>query len=324
MSEFTFIDLFAGIGGMRQAFESAGGRCVFSSEINKWAQKTYKDNFGEEPFGDIRSIAPEDIPDHDVTVAGFPCQAFSIAGVSSLKSRNRPHGFMDKTRGTLFFDVANIIRAKRPKAFFLENVKNLVSHDKGRTFATIKGTLQELGYSVYSKVIDAQLLVPQRRRRIYIIGFREPTYFEFPNIENKAPKLKDVLESDVAERYTISDASLRCMERHAQRHKERGNGFGFGLADPNGVSRTLLARYYKDGADILIPQPGKNPRKLTPRECARLMGFPDTFKITVSECQAYKQFGNSVVVPVVGVLAKALAACLNGQEVEWNLRAPDE
>lgn len=312
--KFKFIDLFAGIGGTRLAFESAGGECVFSSEINPFACQTYEANHGDNPKGDITKINESDIPDHDILVAGFPCQPFSIAGVSKKKSLNREHGFKDKTQGTLFFDIARILNAKKPQAFLLENVKNLVSHDGGKTFETILDVLEEEGYHVYWKVIDARHMVPQHRERIYIVGFRDNLAFSFPNYGNRKPILGDILEQKVNEKYTLTDKLWECLQRHAQKHREKGNGFGFGLFGKDGVARTLSARYYKDGSEILLKQKNKNPRRLTPKECARLMGFPDSFKQVVSDTQAYKQFGNSVVVPVVKKLAAQIAISLEYKE----------
>ena len=315
---FKFIDLFAGIGGMRIAFENAGGECVYSNEWNKYCQQTYFANFDEQPEGDITKVQAEDIPDHDDLVAGFPCQPFSIAGVSKKKSLGRATGFEDKTQGTLFFDVCRIIKEKRPKAFMLENVKNLKSHDKGNTFKVILESLEELDYEVFYKVLDGQAFVPQHRERILIIGFDRKRYsktsitFDFDiELPNKKPKMKDILEDSVDEKYTLSDKLWNYLKSYAAKHKAAGNGFGYGIADPNGVSRTLSARYYKDGSEILIAQEGKNPRKLTPRECARLQGFPDTFYIPVSDTQAYKQFGNSVVVPLMESVAKKLICKIN-------------
>ena len=311
-SKFTFIDLFAGIGGTRLAFESVGGKCVFSSEWNKFAQQTYNTNFGEVPDGDITKISERDIPDHDVLVGGFPCQPFSIAGVSSKNYLNRPHGFKDMTQGTLFFDIARIIKAKKPRAFLLENVKNLGSHDKGKTFKVILNVLrEELGYDVHYKVVDASNLVPQHRERIFIVGFDTPMDFEFPELVDKRPKLSDILETKVDKKYTLTDGTWNSLQRHMEKHRARGNGFGYNIADKKGIAKTLSARYYKDGAEILIPQGAKrNPRRLTPRECARLMGFPEKFKILVSDNQAYRQFGNAVVVPVVKQVAKAMVKCM--------------
>ena len=316
---FTFVDFFAGIGGMRLAFERAGGKCLFSSENNKFSQETYLKNFGEMPEGDITKINEKDIPDHDVLVAGFPCQPFSIAGVSKKKSLGRDHGFLDKTQGTLFFDIARILEEKRPKAFVLENVKNLQSHDKKRTFEVIRETLEELDYKIYYKVIDGKDYVPQHRERIFIIGMDKKIYgeediFSFPEKTEIKHSVKDILEPKVDSKYTLSDKLWQYLQDYAEKHRKKGNGFGFGLADLNGTTRTLSARYYKDGSEILIPQKGKNPRRLTPRECARLMGFPDSFKIPVSDTQAYRQFGNSVVVPVMKEVARAMVPFLETVE----------
>jgi len=306
-SNFSFIDLFAGIGGTRMAFERIGGKCVFSSEWNKYAQITYKENFGETPEGDITNISASSIPDHDILIGGFPCQPFSLAGVSKNKSLSRPVGFEDETRGTLFFDIVRILKEKKPKAFLLENVKNLKSHDNGDTFKVIEKSLRALGYYIHSKVIDAQTIVPQHRERIYIVGFREPFDFEFPEMPDKNPRFGDILEKKVDKKYTLTDGVWTALQRHAENSKKKGNGFGYGLTDVTSISRTMSARYYKDGAEILIRQKGKkNPRRMTPRECARLMGFPEKFKIPVSDNQAYRQFGNSVVVPVVEKIAKSL------------------
>lgn len=327
---FTFIDLFAGIGGMRAGFERAGGKCVFTCEWNQWAKRTYVANFGldEERFaGDIVQVSTDDIPDHDVLVAGFPCQPFSIAGVSKKNALGRPHGFECATQGTLFFDVARIIAEKRPKAFLLENVKNLLSHDGGNTFRVIRETLeQELGYDVHHKVIDGSHFVPQHRERILIAGFREPVGFDFEQIQlpSAGPQLGAILHpedgSEVAEepytegpkarvnsKYGLTDKLWGYLQAYAEKHRKAGNGFGFGLVDASSVARTLSARYYKDGSEILVSRGrGKNPRRLTPRECARLMGFPDSFRIPVSDTQAYKQFGNSVVVPVIEAVAELM------------------
>ncbi len=309
-SHFTFIDLFAGIGGMRVAFERVGGHCVYSSEWNKYSQQTYFANFGEQPEGDITQVDASAIPNHDILVAGFPCQPFSIAGVSKKNSLGRATGFEDKTQGTLFFDVCRILREKRPKAFILENVKNLRSHDKGRTYQVILESLKELNYKVFDDILDGQIYVPQHRERILIVGFDQERYgekidFKFilePN--KKRPVIKDILEQDVDDKYTLSDKLWTYLQNYAAKHKAAGNGFGYGIAPPDGISRTISARYYKDGSEILIEQEGRNPRRLTPRECARLQGFPDSFRIPVSDTQAYKQFGNSVVVPLMEKVAE--------------------
>jgi len=326
--QFTFIDLFAGIGGMRIAFESNGGECVFTSEWDKYSQKTYFDNFGDMPEGDITKIDEKSIPDHDVLVAGFPCQPFSIAGVSKKNSLGRSTGFMDKTQGTLFFDVVRIINEKRPKAFMLENVKNLRSHDKGNTWRIIMETLNELDYTVFSSVLDGSQFVPQHRERVFIIGFDRRRYgddipFSFDlNTTTENKNVNQILEDNVDNKYTLSDKLWSYLQAYAEKHRVKGNGFGYGLVNLNGITRTLSARYYKDGSEILIPQEGKNPRRLTPRECARLQGYDDSFKITVSDTQAYKQFGNSVVVPLVTAIAcnlinamAKLDSCVRSEEI---------
>ena len=316
LNGLKFIDLFAGIGGMRIAYEQAGARCVYSNEWNKYSQKTYYDNFGVVPDGDITKIHEAYIPDHDILVAGFPCQPFSIAGVSKKNSLGRPTGFEDKTQGTLFFDVCRIIKCKRPKAFMLENVKNLCSHDHGQTFQIIQESLQELGYKFFYKILDGQDFVPQHRERIVIVGFDAIRYgedilFDFNyKIPTKKPYIAQILEPAPSPKYTLSDKLWTYLQNYAEKHRKAGNGFGYGIANPNGTSRTLSARYYKDGSEILIQQQGSNPRRLTPRECARLQGFPDSFKITVSDCQAYRQFGNSVVVPLMAAVAKLVVAKL--------------
>lgn len=313
--EFTFVDLFAGIGGMRIAFQRARGRCVYSCEWDRFAQRTYEVNFGERPAGDIRAISPAEVPPHDVLVAGFPCQPFSIAGVSKKNALGRPHGFLDETQGTLFFEIARIVETRRPPALLLENVRHLTRHDGGRTFEVILNVLDDLGYRVKHNVIDAQLVVPQQRQRLYIVGFRKELFadFQWPKINDQRPKVSAILEQNVDQKYTLTDHLWAYLQEYARKHKAAGNGFGFGLLDPEGVTRTLSARYYKDGSEILVPQDGANPRRLTPRECARLMGFPEQFKIPVSDTQAYKQFGNSVAVPLVERIAEALARCLKRQ-----------
>jgi DNA (cytosine-5)-methyltransferase 1 len=328
---FTFIDLFAGIGGIRLGFEAAGGECVYTSEWNEWSKKTYIKNFGEgHAFdGDITKVEPLDIPDHDVLVGGFPCQPFSLAGVSKKNSLGRAHGFECTTQGTLFFDIQRIIDAKRPKAFLLENVKNLLSHDKGNTWSVIRRTLEEtLGYKIHYKVIDGKSWVPQHRERIIIVGFREATDFTWEDLQipEKGPSIESILhpqdgtetaeshftmgpDAKVSPKYTLTENLWTYLQNYAAKHAAAGNGFGFGLVRP-GIdhhTRTLSARYHKDGSEILIYQKRKRPRRLTPRECARLMGFPEWFQIPVSDTQAYRQFGNSVVVPVIEAVAKIMA-----------------
>lgn len=282
---YSFIDLFAGIGGMRIAFQSAGGYCVYSNEWNSFSQQTYAANFGEIPEGNITKVDANDIPEHDILVAGFPCQPFSIAGVSKKNSLGRATGFEDKTQGTLFFDVCRVIKAKRPKAFMLENVKNLVSHDKGRTFKIIQESLQELGYKIFYQILDGQNFVPQHRERIVIVGFDTKQYgsditFEFA-ITPREPKarMKDILFDEVDSKYTLSDHLWDYLQRYAAKHKAAGNGFGYGLASPDGVSRTLSARYYKDGAEILIAQEGKCPRRLTPKNAPDYRDFLTTSEL---------------------------------------------
>lgn len=311
----TFIDLFAGIGGFRWALErSLGGTCVFASEWDKFAQQTYEANFGHAPHGDITAIDPKSIADHDILTAGFPCQPFSIAGVSKANALGRRHGFAHATQGTLFFNVAKIIELKRPRAFILENVKNLKSHDKGRTFTVITDTLRELGYHFDSRVIDARHWVPQHRERIFIVGFRDEAdfdRFEWPTPPKQGPVFRSVLEEKVDPKYTLTDGLWTYLQNYAAKHKAAGNGFGYGLTDLDGVSRTLSARYYKDGSEVLVPQKGKNPRRLTPHECARLMGYPEAMKIVCSDTRAYKQFGNSVAVPVVRAICKQVVAAFD-------------
>lgn len=312
-----FIDLFCGIGGFRIAFERRGGHCVFSSDYDKFSQQTYEANFGDRPHGDIHSVAVADIPPHDILCAGFPCQPFSIAGVSKKLSLGRKHGFEDAKQGNLFFSIADILDYHRPAAFVLENVKNLKGHDGGKTFEIIYRTLTEaLGYTVYYKIIDAQGLVPQHRERIFFVGFRERRYFDFPHFPAKGPKLGSILEPNPDPKYTLSDHLWTYLQNYAAKHRAAGNGFGFGLVTERDTSRTLSARYHKDGSEILIAQNGKNPRRLTPRECARLMGYPESLKIIVSDTQAYRQFGNSVVVPVVEKIALAVLETLQRPEGE--------
>jgi DNA (cytosine-5)-methyltransferase 1 len=327
---FTFIDLFAGIGGLRTAFDEIGGRCVFTSEWDKYAQLTYQANYRDNrPIeGDITKIDAEDIPKHDVLLAGFPCQPFSIAGVSKKNALGRSHGFLDETQGTLFFDVARILEAHRPAAFLLENVKNLKSHDKGRTFEVIRRTLEdELGYQLHTRIINAKHFLPQHRERIVMVGFREETGFSWDDLnlpplgeatmksvlhpedgsEPAEPHYTDGPMATVSDKYTLTAHLWKYLRDYAAKHKAAGNGFGYGLVGPDDTCRTLSARYYKDGSEILVSRGArKNPRRLTPRECARLMGYPDTFRIPVSDTQAYKQFGNSVAVPVFREVARIM------------------
>lgn len=302
--DFTFIDLFAGIGGIRMGFENAGGECVFTSEWDEPAQKTYQANFKEMPYGDITKIEPEEIPSFDMLLAGFPCQPFSQAGLKK--------GFED-TRGTLFFDIARIVEHHKPSVVFLENVRNLGSHDKGNTLKVIIKTLEDLGYKVFHRLYNAKNFgVPQNRVRIYIIAFKDKVDFEFPKEPNTPTKLGDILEKNVDPKYTISDKLWAGHQRRRKEHKEKGNGFGYSLFNEKSeYTSTISARYYKDGSEILIEQKGKNPRKLTPKEASRLQGFPEDFIIPVSDNQAYKQFGNSVAVPVIKVLAKQIIKTLN-------------
>lgn len=297
------IDLFAGIGGIRLGFQEAFGKnieFVFSSEIDKYAKQTYYANFGEVPYGDITKIDEKDIPPHDIILAGFPCQAFSVAG--------KRLGFED-TRGTLFFDVARIATYHKPKLIFLENVKGFLNHDKGNTFKVVKQTLEDLGYKVYSKVLNAKDFgVPQNRERIYIVAFLDNVNFDFPKILDKDICLGNILDKNVDKKYTISDKLWAGHQRRKIEHKLKGNGFGYSLFNEKSkYTSTISARYYKDGSEILIEQKDKNPRKLTPREASRLQGFGDRFKIVVSDTQSYKQFGNSVCVPVISAIAKEIA-----------------
>ena len=344
-SRFRFIDLFAGIGGFRLAMEAAGGECVFTCEIDKFCQQTYEANFDlAEPIqGDIRRVEPNAIPEFDVLVAGFPCQPFSIAGVSKKRALGQPEGFDCDTQGTLFFDIERILKARRPAAFVLENVRNLIGHDGGRTFSVIMDTLEDkLGYCVDHRIIDAAQWLPQHRERIFIVGYREPTQFEFGNINlplSPRPTMKKVLHPEdgseqgdgrytvgpkgrVADRYILSKHLWDYLREYARRHKAKGNGFGYGLVGPDDTSRTLSARYYKDGSEILVKrgtQGRGRPRRLTPRECARLMGFDqphlDEFKIPVSDTQAYRQFGNAVAVPAAAAVAQHMAAHLPPKQI---------
>jgi DNA (cytosine-5)-methyltransferase 1 len=316
---FKFIDLFAGIGGMRIAFEKVGGECVFSSEWDKFAQQTYMANFNEIPHGDITKVELKEVPKHDVLIGGFPCQPFSHAGLK--------RGFED-TRGTLFFDVARIIDHRKPSMVLLENVKGFTTHDKGRTMETVKETLEGLGYNVFLKVLNARDFgVPQNRERIFIVALNKRKLgsigFDFPHPLRKSTKLGDILEKSVDEKYTISNKLWAGHKRRLREHREKGNGFGYSLFNSESVyTSTISARYYKDGSEILIEQKNANPRKLTPREAARLQGFPESFQIPVSDNQAYKQFGNSVAVPVIQAIARKMVRVLEEPETrvpysEW-------
>jgi DNA (cytosine-5)-methyltransferase 1 len=341
--DFSFIDLFAGIGGMRLAFEKHAGRCVFTSEWDSYSQETYLANFNVEHdfVGDITRVPADAIPNHDLLLAGFPCQPFSLAGISKKNSLGRKHGFECDTQGTLFFDIERIIAEKKPAAFLLENVKNLKSHDKGNTFKVIMHTLREkLGYQVFEKIIDAKGFVPQHRERVFIVGFKEPTEFTWDDLNvprSDSKSMADVLHPEngselteepytyfkqgrVNEKYTLSDKLWSYLQNYAAKHRAAGNGFGFGLVSSNDTARTLSARYYKDGSEILVKQRGKNPRRLTPRECARLMGYETAdrhFEIPVSDTRAYQQFGNGLVVPVVEEIARIMKphlACLKDRD----------
>lgn len=352
---FRFIDLFAGIGGMRLAFESIGGECVFTSELDRFAQVTYSANFPDAEHkiaGDIREVESKSIPDHDVLLAGFPCQPFSLAGVSKKNALGRPHGFECNTSGTLFFEIERILRDRQPRAFLLENVKNLVSHDKGKTWTVIRQTLHDLGYEISERIIDARYWVPQHRERIFIAGFRRKSFsasllrdfslkqMPFPDAR---PTLADILhrpgerieplytdeDGRAAERFNLSPHLWKYLQDYAEKHRVRGNGFGFGLFGPDDVARTLSARYHKDGSEILIKRGSGNPRRLTPRECARLMGFDGNrngkrFQIPVSDTQAYRQFGNAVVVPVVRSIAEFMAPVFLRGELPENRIIPEK
>lgn len=317
---YTFIDLFAGIGGFHQAFHNVGAKCVFASEWNEPARKTYIANyknispeiFNEGLFssglklfeGDITKVKEKNIPKFDILCAGFPCQPFSNAGLKK--------GFED-SRGTLFFDIARIVRHHKPKVVFLENVKGFKSHDKGNTFKVIIKTLKDMGYKVFYKILNAKDFgVPQNRERIYIIGFLGDINFDFPSPLGIKTKLGDILDKEVDKKYTISDKLWAGHQRRKKEHREKGNGFGYSLFNHNSqYASTMSARYYKDGSEILIEQKGKNPRKITPKEAARLQGYPEGFIIPVSDTQAYKQFGNSVAVPVITAIAESIMRTLN-------------
>jgi DNA (cytosine-5)-methyltransferase 1 len=333
---FTFIDLFAGIGGMRKGFEDIGGKCIFTAERDIHAQTTYGSNFcndNHEIAGDVTAIRSEDIPAHDVLLAGFPCQPFSLAGISARKRSGKASGFACESQGSLFFEIVRILDFHRPRAFLLENVKNLVTHDQGRTWRIILQTLcADLGYHVQARVLNARFWVPQNRERVFIVGFREETGFDFTNMSLPVfptiSALNDILHPEdgseeaeapytqgrdavVSERYTLTDTLWLSFQKHREKHRAKGNGFGFCLCRPEGIAPTLPAHYAQGGSEILIPQQGKNPRRLTPRECSRLMGFDapreSKFRLPVSDTQAYRQFGNAVVVPVVKTIARHMA-----------------
>lgn len=329
-----FIDLFAGIGGFRLAFEAHGAECVFSCEIDKFARHTYTANFHDEAihwrnadsiendptlFGDIRKVDPEtDIPEYDILCGGFPCPTFSLAGVSKRNALKWKHGLEDEEKGQLIFEIARVLDATQPPAFLLENVKHLLNHKSGKTYRVIKNTLQELGYDpVTEKVFDAAKLVPQHRERVFIAGFREDLDIDFDmediEIEDRNPKLKEILEdhSEVSDEYTLSDNLWEYLQEYRKKHEKAGNGFGFNFGDPEGVTRTMSARYHKDGSEILIKRgENQNPRMLTEREAARLFGYPEDFIIPCSRTQAYRQFGNSVCVPLVKIIAGHITSTL--------------
>lgn len=312
MADFKFIDLFAGIGGIRRPYQKLGGECVFSSEIDKFAIKTYEANWGETPSGDITQIEAKDIPNFDILLAGFPCQAFSIAG--------KRKGF-DDTRGTMFFEVERILGYHKPKCFMLENVKGLLSHDKGNTFRVMRDILEKkLDYKIYYKVLNAKDFgVPQNRERIIIVGFKNHNInFEFPEPTGDKTKLGDILEKNVDSKYTISDKIWASHQRRKEQHRAKGNGFGYSLFNKDSeYTSTISARYYKDGSEILVEQKNANPRRLTPREAARLQGFPDDFKLVVSDMQCYKQFGNSVPTKMIEAVAnKVIEALKEGGEID--------
>lgn len=337
LDKFTFIELFAGIGGFRLGLTRAGGRHLYSNDWDKFAHKTYVSWFGEEgvDFGDIREIKNySSLPNHDVLSAGFPCQPFSIAGVSKKNSLGRPHGFSDLDQGNLFFSVCDVIAAKLPRVILLENVRNLMSHDGGKTWTLIKESLEILGYTIHSKVINAAQWVPQNRRRVFIVGFLKSEFhpnvldqFQFPDDSGAPRRLREVLHrSPPHKKYMLTDNLWVYLQRYAALHKSRGNGFGCRVFGPSDTAATLSARYYKDGAEILIDQPGwRNPRRLTPAEAGRLMGFnwklardygySKGFPQVVSDVQAYRQFGNSVCPLVVEEVGKSIAKILELQKV---------
>jgi len=305
-TKFTFTDICAGIGGMRLAFENLGGKCVFTSEWDKFCQETYHKNFGETPQGDITKISIKDIPKHDILLAGFPCQPFSKSGFATRIKLTRMNGMDDKEQGQIFFRLTKIIRAKKPKAVLFENVPRLLSIHQGKEFQIILKSMKKLGYTCNYKVINSETVVPQRRERLYMVFIRGKNNFNFPEMPHLNPILKSILETRVKEKYTLSNNTWNWLQKHAKKHAKKGNGFGYRMADLKKTTCTLSARYGKDGSEILIPQKQKNPRKINPRECARLMGFPEDFIIPVSDTQSYKQFGNSVVIPVVYIIGNEI------------------
>jgi len=330
MHKFTFVDLFAGIGGFHIGLRAGGGDCVYSSEWNKYSAKTYAAWTGHEPnVEDIREIVPSSLPEHDVLAAGFPCQPFSLAGVSKKISLGRQHGFQDLEQGNLFFTICDIVSEKKPKIVLLENVKNLRSHDKGRTWEVIQESLKSLGYVVRWKIVDAKYWVPQHRERVFIVAFREDLWeedaideFSFPNNEGRVPPaLESILESNPDPKYMLTENLWAYLQMYAAKHKAKGNGFGYSLADRSSISRTLSARYHKDGSEILISQPyWERPRRLTPDEARKLMGFTEelagqagtdtTYRQVVSDTQAYRQFGNAVSPLVVRDIALEISRML--------------
>lgn len=317
-NKIKFIDLFAGIGGFRIAFERAGMECVFSNDHDKYACKTYSENFGDIVCKDINKINADEIPQFDILCGGFPCQPFSIAGVSKKNSLGLKHGFEDKKQGNLFFEIIRIVKHHNPKVLFLENVKNLKSHDSGNTWGVIKSELENAGYQVFEKIIDGKYYVPQHRERVYIICFNKKIYpkidFKFPDYpEKRLYELKDIFADNVDYKYTLTDHLWEYLQNYKKRSAAKGNGFGFGIIDKNidEYTRTMSARYHKDGSEILIKQDNKNPRKLTPKEAAKLQGFPENFIIPVSDTQAYRQFGNSVVVPAIQSVAEKIVSTIN-------------
>ena len=308
---FTFIDLFAGIGGFRLGLERVGGRCVYSCEIDKFAAQTYEAWYGDKPDGDIKLVDPKNIPNHDILTGGFPCKSFSRAGVSQRKGSNKEHGFQDGGSGNLFFDIIRVLQVKKPPVVYLENVSDFYRHDGGKTYEITKDYLETLGYKVFSEILDAKYHVPQHRERIMIVGLRTKVFgkavdFTFPEQSGPIPKLKSILEKNPDDKFTLTDKQWNYHQDRKKKNQAAGKGFGYRLADPEKIAWTISSRYHKDGSDMFIPQEGKNPRRLTPREAGRLMGFPDEFPIVVSNTQAYRQFGNAVVPQIVESVGKQI------------------